>query len=230
MVGYLVGNDDWICHGPLEDNNGTWLNESLRTNCRFRFYRTHIGFVYIVFSILIIPANCFAIFKFYKSQMNKMFFLLTISLCLCNFAMSFNGFLVGFANISMDRQNSFSFFSCSFFFNFTMFINTCTMAIHAIISYERRKAITSLNFLTTNYRVYILLLLTLIYSALASFSFWITAGVFGYLEARIDRNSTQTIWICTSQDILFPGFAEAIWFTLVFGIPLSVIIYNYWYL
>ena len=229
MVGYLMENeDDWICHGPLEDNNGTWLNESLRTNCRFRFFRTRTGFVFILLSIFIIPANCFAIFKFYKSPMNKMFFLLTISLCLCNFAMSFNGFLIGLKNVLSDDRDSFSFFSCSFFFTFTMFINTFTMAIHAIISYERRKAITNKNYLTENARVYIFLMLTLVYSSVTSVLFWLPAGNLGYIEARIEPNSTETIWICTTQDFVITGFGEALWSTLVFGLPLSAIIYNYW--
>ena len=227
-VGYLVQNGDWICHGPEEENGTKWLNETLKTDCSFRYYRPK-GIVITLLSLCIIPANCYAIYKFYLRNVNKMFFVLTTSLCICNFFMSINGLYIGLVNIFFNRNTtSIGYAGCVFCFTSTMITSSSTMIIQAIISFERRKVITSTTFITVNSRVYIFLSLMVVYTISVAFIFFLPVGTLSYIEARIDRNSTETIWVCTTKDVVFTGFVETIWSTLVFGIPLAIIFYNYW--
>ena len=225
MVGYLVEDGYWVCHGP-EEENGTWLNETLKENCSFQYWKAN-GIVFIILSLCIIPANCYAIYKFYLRNVNKMFFILTTSLCICNFSMSAHGLYTGVVNILHMQGYTISYSGCGFYLMGSTATTICTMVIQAIISYERRKAITSTTFLRVNYWTYIFLALTVAYSITVTVVFFIPAGVMSYEQARVDRNTSEMTWVCTGTNIVFTGFIEAFWGVLVFVIPLAFIIYNY---
>ena len=226
-IAYQV-SENWACYGP-EDSNGTWLNETLKTDCMFQFWKSE-GITSLIFSILIIPANCFAIHQFYKRKINKIFFILTASLCIGNMLMAINGFVNGLINVSDPIRNWFGYYGCAFCFTSAIGIRSCTMMIHAIISYERRKAIASTTFLTTfNYRVYSFLGLSVVYGVVVAYMYFIKPfGALAYVEARYEKSSNDTIWVCANQDFGFLGLAEITWGIVVIGIQLSIIIYNYW--
>ena len=104
-----------------------------------------------------------------------------------------------------------------------------TMAIQALISYERRKVITSVSVAIFSSRVFILLFLSIVTLT----TFWVTMyTVFvklQYIPLRIvERNSSMTINVCIAQSRVFPGFLELVFATTEQVIPGSIIIYNYW--
>ena len=228
-IAYQV-NENWVCYGPEENKNGTWLNETLKTKCMFQFWKDE-RFSILFLSILIIPANCFAIREFYKRKINKIFFILTASLCICNFFMSLNGIVNGLSNISDTIRHWLGYYGCAFCFTTGLAIQTCTMMIHATISYERRKAITSTTLLTTtfNYRVYSFLGLSVVYGVVVAYMYFIKPfGALAFVEARYDSNSNDTIWVCANQDFGFLGLNEITWGVFTNVIPMTIISINYW--
>lgn len=179
-----------------------------------------------VISFLIIPGNMLAIYRFYKQKLNKMFFLLASSLCINNFGMSFLGFLMAAAKAS--DTHPFQQAGCVLVLTLIGGIATFTMAVQAFISYERRRAVTSTTFLTFSYRIYIFLALALIYP----FTYWaVFFEVFGgadYVTVRTNPNTTETIGVCSTDDVAFYGSNEVTFAIQGYLIPCVFIIYNYW--
>ena len=124
--------------------------------------------ILMILAVAIIPANIFAIKRFYEKKMNKTFFTLVSALCCCNFAMSFIGILTALSR-SMDKFPLGS-FGCYLLTIWLCSITTITMMVQALISYERRKVITKVSIHTFHYRVYISLAVVIIADLFRSFS------------------------------------------------------------
>ena len=107
-------------------------------------------------------------------------------------------------------------------------IASFTMLVQALISWERRRAITNLSFVSFQYRIYTLLGL----AAGIPFIFWIIifAGLkeADYIRIRIDPNSMETIEICNPGDVAFVGSNEILFSTCAFLLPAIFICFNYW--
>ena len=184
------------------------------------------GFLYIFLGCLIFPANILAIYRFYQQQMNKAFFILASALCVNNFLMGFIGLLLGFAKFS--KHHPLGFTGCVFLIGGIGAVTTCTMFIHALISYERRRAITATNFITTRTIIYIYLALAFI----LPFGFWAIyetiLGAAAIFYVKTKPNSNDLILICNPQDVPFIGGNEVIFTIQGFIIPTAIIVYNYW--
>ena len=225
LSAFLV-DETWVCYG-LTEENGTWLNTSTMTrDCSFRFYRMN-GIVVIIFSILIFPANFMAIYKFYQSKISRTFFILTTYLCIGNVAMGINGIYTGIFNLT-DRHPG-GYWGCVYScLSYLVFIST-TLLTQVILSYERKRAITSTTFLTANYRIYLFLLIALLYSIILGCIYYIKPmGIVNFTRVRYDKNSTETFDVCTSNDFAFSGLGDLIYSLVIIAFPLVIIIYNYW--
>ena len=180
----------------------------------------------IFFSILIFPANIWAIYKFYQQKLNKMFFILVTALCINNFAMVLLGLLDGTAKFT--NNHPFGYAGCIMSLSGGPCIGSFTMIVQAILSYERRKVATTTTIFTFHFRVYVMLFLGAIYSVV----FWTIVNTsFGgasYLKVKAARNSTETFFLCSTGDFGFPGSFETTFTLIGFGIPSVVIVYNYW--
>ena len=108
------------------------------------------------------------------------------------------------------------------------FLLNVTMAIQALISYERRKVITSVSIATFSSRVYILLLISIV----ILFGFWILMytkiGQLRFVSVRTSRNSSDIQQVCLGYSAGVPGIAEIIFAITELIIPGIIIIYNYW--
>ena len=184
--------------------------------------------ILLFLAIAIIPANSFGIYQFNQTKMNKTFFILVIALCCCNLAMGINGILLGFARF-MDNHPLgnvgcylISFGICS--------ITTITMMIQALISYERRNLITKVWIHSFHYRVYILLAVIVVFG----FLFWIlffhfTANL-TTIPVRFNQNPNSKFYqVCNSSSKISIGFGEATFSLVAFVIPITIIIFNYWF-
>ena len=182
--------------------------------------------VYFVICSCIFPANLVTIYKFYHKDINKIFFTLITSFCVTNMVFGCFGFFDAFAKIS--NSHPLGWFGCAISYCGGCIILNITMAIQALISYERRKVITSVSMATFKSRVFILLPL----SVVAIFIFWAImyslASTMRLIPVRLDPNTTNTIDVCITESHVFPGFLELVFAVVELVIPGSIIIYNYW--
>lgn len=195
-----------------------------------QFYRNTAiveAVIHISLAILKIPTNIWAIYKFYKKKLNKIFFILVTSLCTCNLAMSIPAMLNGFAKY-LDRH-PLGIFGCSISMFGGCAITTITMMVQVLISYERGKVVTSVSFLTFHYRVYFMLVLSIIYATVFWIVYFAQFNGFTYLTVFVQPNSTKTLEVCCTSDMAYFGVAEVIFASVAFIIPTAFILYNYWF-
>ena len=183
--------------------------------------------IFMILSIAIIPANIIAIKRFYKTKLNKTFFTLVTALCCCNFAMSLIGIFTAVARFT--KNHPLGIYGCYLITIWLCSVTTITMMVQALISYERRKVITSVTIQTFHNRVYIMLTLVII----GSLIFWIIFFTFfdglSYHQVRYDRNTTDTWEVCVGSSIKYVGRNEIVFTLIGFFIPAGVILFNYWY-
>ena len=182
--------------------------------------------IVMILAVTIIPANVWAIYRFHRKKLNKTFFSLVTSLCVCNLAMSVIAIISGLAR-TMDKH-PLGKAGCTISMTGLCGITTVTMMIQAIISYERRKVITKIAINQFSYRVS----LALVASVLFGMVFWIVYFVpfqgLAYISVRTDENSTNTIEICCTSSFGFLSLPEIIFTSVAFFIPTMTILYNYW--
>ena len=106
-------------------------------------------------------------------------------------------------------------------------ITSGTMFIQALISYERRRAITGTTYFKYNFGIYIFLALAFIFP----FGFWIVymtifeaAVVF---NVKVAPDSNDTILVCNPANAAFIGANEIIFTMQGFVVPTIIIVYNY---
>ena len=143
--------------------------------------------------------------------------------------MSFIGLFLG--NGKYMQNYPFGYFGCAISMMGSTSICTITMWIQVLISYERRKAITNISFLSYKARVYTLLVLIFITGFSIWGGFFIGLGALAYQETRINVNTNDTLWVCSAHELEFfglPGVGETLFGVISFTIPTSLITFNYW--
>ena len=184
------------------------------------------GAIMLTISILIVPANVLAIYRFWRQKLNKLFLTLAISLCVNNFLMAALGIMFGIAKFADNHP--LGHIGCVFTLMPLGGIAMFTMYVQVLISYERRRVVLCDSFFKIKTRMYVLLGLAGAYS----FIYWTICmtvlGAADLFTARIDKNSTETITICNPADIFFLGSNEVLFSIQAFIIPVGLIIFNYW--
>ena len=174
----------------------------------------------IILCSLIFPANILAIYKFYRQNINRIFFTLITSLCLINMIYGCIGFVNAVAKLT--DQHPFGWYGC-----FGCIILNITTAIQTLISYERRKVITNVQIATFSSRVYIMLTISIVVLT----GFWLlmysTLVTIHFVPIRLDSNSTNTLNVCIAKSQVFPGIIELVFSFTGLIIPGTIIIYNY---
>ena len=181
--------------------------------------------ILIILAILMLPTNILAIYRFYKKKLNKIFFILVTSLCVCNLIFFIPSIINGLSKIT--QSHPLGLYGCFISTIGGCGITTTIMMIQVLISYERVKVITSVSIYTFQKRVYIFLSLVFLYG----FGFWtfyfIFYGGLTYLPVRIDANSTQTVGVCCTTQLGFFGTPEIVYTFVAFLIPTALILFNY---
>lgn len=168
-----------------------------------------------------------AIYKFARSKLNKTFTILASSLCCLNLCMILPAVMNAIASVA--PAHPLGHVGCTLSFAGVSTISMLTMWVQAIISYERRKAVTSVSLIVSinHNRVYILLALAVTFFILFSS---IIYGVFDsitFLQVRIAKNSNETIHICSMPQLWFMGFIEILYSLIGFHLPIVSIVFNY---
>ena len=180
----------------------------------------------LILVAMIVPANCLAIYRYSRRKISRSFFVLAVSLCFNNFLMSILGTFFGLAKFY--EKHPLEQVGCTITMVLVGGVASFTMLVQALISYERRRAVTSLSMTKPALRIYILLAI----AAALPFGVWIIAfGVFeeaDYIVVRTLPNSNHTITICNPGDIAFMGSNESIFALCGFLLPALVICFNYW--
>ena len=191
------------------------------------FYRNSAlaeGIVCIALCCLIFPANLLAIYKFYQKGINRIFFTLITAFCITNMSYASVGFVNGVATF---RDHPFELVGCGISYCGGSICLNITMAIQTLISYERRKVITSVTIATFSSRVYILL--SLLIAGLIGF--WILMYSvlvdLKYVPIHLEPNSTKVANVCIAPSRIFPGFLELVFAVCQLVIPGTIIIRNY---
>ena len=179
----------------------------------------------IILCCLIFPANILAIYRYYRQNINKIFFTLITSLCVINMIYGCIGFVNAVAKLT--DQHPFGWFGCGISYCIGCTILNITMAIEALISYERRKVITNVQIATFSTRVYVMLSV----SIASLIGFWLIMYsklvTLHFIPIRFDKNSTATVDVCIAKSHVFPGFLELVFSFTELIIPGAIIIYNY---
>ena len=182
------------------------------------------GIVCIVLCCLIFPANLLAIYKFYQKGINRIFFTLITAFCFTNMSFATVGFVNGVATF---RDHPFGLVGCGISYCGGSICLNITMAIQTLISYERRKVITSVTIATFSSRVYILLSISIV----GLIGFWILMYSvlvdLKYVPIHLEPNSTKTANVCIAPSRIFPGFLELVFAVCQLVIPGTIIIRNY---
>ena len=178
----------------------------------------------IVLCCLIFPANILAIYKFYRKGINRIFFTLITAFCLTNMSYA----TIGFVNqVATFRDHPFGLIGCGISYCGGSICLNITMAIQALISYERRKVITSVAIAKFSSRVYILLSASII----GLVGFWIVMYTVlvdsKHIPMHLKPNSTEITNVCILVNRVFPGFLELIFTIFQLVIPGGIIIRNY---
>ena len=160
-------------------------------------------------------------------NINRIFFTLITAFCLTNMAFGCVGLLDAVAKY-LDKH-PFGLIGCGISYCGGCAFLNITMAVQALISYERRKVITSVSIVTFSLRVYIMLTISVIFLI----GFWIMMYTqfvtLHFIPLRIDSsNSTEMPQVCVAESHIFPGFLEVVFAIIELVIPGFVIIYNYW--
>ena len=183
------------------------------------------GIVCIVLCCLVFPANILAIYKFYQKGINRVFFTLITAFCITNMSYAATGFVNGVATFG---DHPFGLVGCGISFCGGNMSLNITMAIQALISYERRKVITSVTIAKFSSRVYILLSASII----GLIGFWILMYSvivdLKYVPIHLTPNSTAIAYVCIAPSRIFPGFLELVFAICQLVIPGAIIIRNYW--
>ena len=185
------------------------------------------GIICIALCCLVFPANLLTIYKFYQKGINRVFFTLITAFCITNMSYAATGFVNGVATFG---DHPFGLVGCGISFCGGNMSLNITMAIQALISYERRKVITSVTLAKFSSRVYILLSVSII----GLVGFWILMYTvlvdIDYISMQLEPNSTAAIAnVCISPSCIFPGFLELVFSICQLVIPGAIIIRNYWY-
>ena len=179
--------------------------------------------VYFVICSCIFPANVVTIYKFYHKDINKIFFTLITSFCVTNMAFACFGYFDAIAKVSNSHPLGWS--GCAISFCGGCTILNITMVIQALISYERRKVITSVSMATFKSQIFI----SLPFFISIITGFWIFIYkyfvIIQFVQIKLDNNST--IEVCVAESRVFPGFLELVFAIAELLIPGCVITYNY---
>ena len=152
--------------------------------------------------------------------------MLIIALCVSNFGVGLSTFYVAVACIEQDHP--FGIAGCRLSFGVAIGLTMLVMTVQAVISYERRMSIfgsSSIGNIST--RIYTLL------ASVVVISFVFSSIVYGVLDSvrivsvRFDRNSSDTIDICSLSALWFPGFVEIATGVVALHLPLAITIFNY---
>ena len=187
------------------------------------------GIFILIVVILAILCNSLAIYKLYQKKLNKVFFSLATSLCICNFGMSLVGIISGIGRWA--KFYPLGEVGCSISGIGSLAFCIITMWIQVLISYERRKAITEISYLTFQVRIFIFLAAAFLIPFTWIGVMFEAIGVKAYLETKLSANSNETIWVCTSHELFLlgiPGLVEMIFGLMTFFIPIIIIFHNYW--
>ena len=183
------------------------------------------GVVCIALSCLVFPANIFAIYKFYQTKINRIFFALIAAFCITNIFYASISLMNGIATFG---DHPLGWFGCAMSSCGGCISLNIAMAIQTLISYERRKVITSVTLAKFSSRVYILLAM----STVGLTGFWILMYSvlieFRYVPIHLTPNSTEIANVCIAASRIFPGFLELIFAFCQLVIPGAIIIRNYW--
>ena len=148
------------------------------------------------------------------------------ALCVTNMALGCVGILEAVAKFS--NRHPFGFIGCGATFWAGSTLAHITMTIQALISYERRKVITSISIATFSTRLYVILTGSIVFISLFwAVMYWKLATI-KYLDVQIEKNSTETIQVCALKSHLAPGLLEVVLAVTALILPGSVIMYNYW--
>ena len=105
------------------------------------------------------------------------------------------------------------------------------MFIQALISYERRKVVTSVSIYKFNSQVYLLLGLAIV----IGIAIWVIISIplevlqFIKVVVQLPNNDTTVMDVCTTSEMLgIFGLIEIIFAITQFIVPVAFIIYNYW--
>ena len=182
--------------------------------------------LFFVLCISIFPANSLAIYKFYRNGINRIFFTLITAFCITNMIYALVGFVNAVAKYS--EYHPFGLIGCGISFCGSCLCYNVTMAVQALISYERRKVITSVSIATFSTRVYILLSASILFLT----GFWIliytVTVTLHFIPLHLAPNSTEIAHVCVAESHIFPGFLELVFAISELVVPGAIIIRNYW--
>ena len=210
-------NQSWFC----EEGNTT------KGHCFFSFYhqfeRSHWasnyveGFLLILLSLAIVPANALALYRFSKKKLYRQFFLLLALLCVYNVFMALTGIINGFARF--NSTHPLGIFGCRWSAVLGTIANTATVYTMALISYERNCALVlpkSRNSPQTKLKI------TIIFSILIFiFSFVLWSWMF-YVVDIYKIGPDKEICIYRSYNFPTSGLGAIFFFSISFVVPLAI--------